>query len=418
VRVYAHAPAPLARQDHQLVYGEGAIGHHDRPWCTRPQVAALLPAGGEDASTGDAVSSRTGALLLESASTVAIPDLLRDLLTAAGPSGREEPAAAVWRSAASAFAEVHADTLGTSYARVGTGDRYTLAVIGHIDEIGFAVTHVGEDGMLAYSTLGGFSPEVLVGQRVVIAAREGPVEGVAMSRVRSSGEKGDRSAVSHDDLHIDIGATSGEEARSRVSPGDSGVWRGEPLELPNGRLVSRALDNRLGAYAALEVVRRVSEAGDAGVDVVAVASVQEETGHDGARAAAFRLEPDVAIVIDVTYATDVPGGDPTSAGRVELGSGAVVLRGPVANRWVSDALVDAADAEGIRYQIEVWASRTQTDADGVHASRAGVPTGIVSIPLRYMHSPCELVALDDLEGVVRLVAGFAARLTPGTNFVR
>ncbi len=345
-----------------------------------------------------------------------IPPVLRDLLAALGPSGHEEAAAAVWRTAASEFAAVDADTLGTSFARVGPAGGYTLAVIGHIDEIGIAVTHIGGDGLLAYSTLGGFQADILAGQRVVISGRAGPVEGVAVPRMRSRRDRGDH-GIAHEDIHIDIGARDGEEAAERVAPGDTGVWRGDPLELPNGRLVSKALDNRLGAYAALEAARRVAENGPE-VGVVAIASVQEETSHDGARAAAFALEPDAAIVIDVTYTTDVPGGDPKRLGKVELGCGAVVLRGPVANRRVSDLLVEVAEAQGIPYAIEVWTGRTHSDADDVHASRGGIPTGIVSIPLRYMHSPCELVSLDDLDAVIRLVAAFALRLTPRTSFLR
>ncbi len=347
---------------------------------------------------------------------MAIPPILRDLLTAVGPSGHEEAAAAVWRAAASEFAAVDADTLGTSWARVGPAGGYTLAVIGHIDEIGIAVTHIGGDGLLAYSSLGGFQADILAGQRVVISGRAGPVEGVAVPGMRSRRDHGDR-GISHEDIHIDIGARDGEEAAERVAPGDTGVWRGDPLELPNGRVVSKALDNRLGAYAALEVARRVAQSRP-GVGVVAIASVQEETSHDGARAAAFALEPDAAIVIDVTYTTDVPGGDPKQLGKVELGSGAAVLRGPVANRRVSDLLVEVAEAEGIPYAIEVWTGRTHSDADDVHASRGGIPTGIVSIPLRYMHSPCELVSLDDLDAVIRLVTAFALRLTPQTSFLR
>jgi putative aminopeptidase FrvX len=347
---------------------------------------------------------------------LAVPPVLHDLLTASGPSGHEEPAAAVWRESASAFAEVHGDTLGTSFARVGSGGAYTLAVIGHIDEIGFAVTHVDADGFLSYSALGGFDPDILAGQRVLISGRAGPVEGVAVPRVRSRRDRND-SGISHGDIHLDIGARSRDEAAERVAPGDTGVWRGDPLELPNGRVVSKSMDNRLGAYVALEAARRIAERG-AAVDVVAVASVQEETGHDGARAAAFSLEPDVSLVIEVTYTTDVPGGDPKKLGKVELGSGAVILRGPVANRRVTDLLVETAAAEGVPYTIEVWTGRTHTDADDVHAARGGIPTGIISIPLRYMHSPCEMVALDDLEAVIRLVVEFAARLTPETSFLR
>ena len=152
--------------------------------------------------------------------------------------------------------------------------------------------------------------------------------------------------------------------------------------------------------------------------LVAVASVQEELGHQGARTAAFALDPRVALAIDVTWATDVPGSSPSRAGRVELGSGAAITRGPVVNPRVNDLLVEAAEAEGIPHCFEVYPGATHTDADAVHVARGGVPTGVVSIPIRYMHSPCELASLDDLEAVIRLVVAFARRVTPETSFLR
>ena len=343
-------------------------------------------------------------------------DLLRELLLAVGPSGHEEPAARVWRAAASEFAEVESDTLGTSFARVGAGGAATLAVIGHIDEIGVTITHIDEAGLLAFTTLGGIQAETLADQRVVLAGRDGPVGGVIVPRRPAS--KGERPRLERSDLHIDIGARSAEDAAGLVSVGDAGVWLGDPLELPNGRVVSRALDDRLGAYAALESARRIAEAGDVSVDVVAVASVQEETGLDVARAAAFRLSPDVALAIDVTWATDVPGGDPKRSGRVELGSGVAIERSPVVNRHVSELLIRAAEEEQIPHTVEVSAGRTMTDADAVYVARGGVPTGLLSIPLRYMHSPCELADLHDLEATIKLVLAFARRLTPETSFLR
>jgi endoglucanase len=348
---------------------------------------------------------------------VAIPADLRALLTTAGPSGHEEPAGRVWREAASAFAEVSSDTLGTSFARVGAGRGPTLALVGHIDEVGLIVTHVDGAGLLAFRALGGVEADILAGQRVTLAGPAGPVEGVVVPRARERRHGGD-GALRLGDLHIDIGAASAEDAAARVAPGDAGVWHGEPLELPDGRLVSRALDNRLGAYAVLEAARRIAAAGDLALEAVAVAAVQEESGGSGARAAAFALAPDVALVVDVTPATDVPGADPRRAGSVGLGSGAAITRGPVVHPHVSALLARAADEEGIPHGFEVYAGRTASDADAVHAARAGVPTGLVSIPLRYMHSPCELCALDDLEAVVRLLVAFARRLGPETSFLR
>jgi putative aminopeptidase FrvX len=350
---------------------------------------------------------------------VPIPDLLRELLLARGPSGHEEPVARVWRDAASAFAEVHSDTLGTSFARVRAGEGApTLAVVGHIDEVGVAITNIEESGLLSFSVVGGFSAETLAGQRVSLAGRAGEVVGVVGRRMIASEKRSERSRLEHSDLHIDIGAKDRQDAARLVRPGDAGVWHGDPVELPNRRFASRACDNRLGAYVALESARRVAEAGDAQFDVVAVAAVQEELGYYGARTAAFSLDPDVAIAIDVTYATDVPGGDPKTAGKIELGSGAAIGRGPILNTGVSELLAAAAEAEGIAHTFEVLTNRTHTDADAVHVSRSGVPTGLVSVPLRYMHSPVELASLDDLEAVIALVVAFANRLTRDSSFVR
>ncbi|HEY3921840.1 MAG TPA: M20/M25/M40 family metallo-hydrolase [Gaiellaceae bacterium] len=352
---------------------------------------------------------------------MAAPNLLRELLSAVGPSGHEGPAAAVWRQAASAFADVSSDSLGTSYARVRAEDGApTLAIVGHIDEIGIAITHISEDGLLWFTVLGGYEPEQMAGQRVLIAGRNGIVPGVVGRRRPGRDEGRDRPRLKHTDLHVDVGATSRENAEKLVRPGDVAVWEGEPLELPNNRLASRALDNRLGAYAALEAARRVGEAADAAVDVVAVAAVQEEVdpGYSGSRTAAFSLEPDVAIAIDVTWATEIPGGDPKLHGKVELGLGAAITRGPVVNTRVSDLLAETAEEEKIPHCFEIYTGRTMTDADAVFVSRGGVPTGLVSIPLRYMHSPVELCSLDDLEAVVSLVAAFARRLTRETSFVR
>jgi endoglucanase len=353
---------------------------------------------------------------------MAVPDLLRELLLARGPSGHEEPAARVWRDAASAFAEVHGDTLGTSFARVraggGEGDAPTLALVGHIDEIGVAITNIESSGLLSFGLLGGFQPETIAGQRVTIDGRDGPVAGVVARRQLSPRERRDPPRLELPDLHIDIGAKDRDDAARLVRPGDAGVWDGPPVELPNGRLVSRALDNRLGAYVALEAARRIAESGEAQADVVAVAAVQEELGLYGARAAAFSLDPDVAIAIDVTYATDVPGADPKLAGSIELGSGAAITRGPVVNALVSDLLAGVAEEEEIPHTFEVLPNLTHSDADAIHDSRAGVPTGLVSIPLRYMHSPVELVALDDLEAVIELVVGFARRLERDSSFLR
>jgi putative aminopeptidase FrvX len=350
---------------------------------------------------------------------VAIPQLLRSLLDASGPSGHEEEPSRIWREAASAFAEVTSDTLGTSYARVRSGDGApTLAIVGHIDEIGVAITNIEENGLLAFTTVGGIGPETLLGQRFELLTANGRLTAaVARKRIYPE-EMRDRARLEHSDLHLDIGAASREEAEQLVRVGDAGVWGGVPTELPNGRLLSKALDNRLGAYIALESARRIGEAGDAKVDAVAVAAVQEEIGTYGARAAAFGLDPDIALVIDVTPATDVPGGNPKRAGAIDLGMGAMIARGPTMNKTLTELLSDVAAAEGIAHGFEVYSRTTQTDADEFHLARAGIPTGLLSVPIRYVHTPNELCDLADVEAVISLIAAFARRLTPETSFLR
>jgi endoglucanase len=350
---------------------------------------------------------------------VATPELLSALLTAPGPSGHEEAPARIWRDAAAAFAEVSSDTLGTSFARVRAAEGApTLAIVGHIDEIGIAVTNIEDSGLLSFTTIGGISAEILAGQRFELVTAAGPITAaVARKRVQPEQVR-DRPRLELADLHLDIGAKDREDAEQLVRVGDAGVWNGAPVDLPNGRLLSRALDNRLGSYIALEAARRVADAGDADVDVVAVAAVQEEIGLYGARAAAYGLDPQVAIAVDVTPATDYPGGDPRRAGKIELGMGAMIARGPTMNKHVVELLGRAAEEEGIAHAFEVYSRTTSTDADEIHLTRAGIPTGLVSIATRYLHSPNEICDLDDVESIIRLIAAFAKRLTRDQSFLR
>jgi putative aminopeptidase FrvX len=350
---------------------------------------------------------------------VAVPELLSALLTAPGPSGHEEAPARIWRDAAAAFAEVTSDTLGTSFARVRAAEGApTLAIVGHIDEIGIAITNIEDSGLLSFTTIGGISAEILAGQRFELLTAAGPVT-AAVARKRIQPEQvRDRPRLELADLHLDIGAKDREDAEKLVRVGDAGVWNGAPIDLPNGRLLSRALDNRLGSYIALESARRIADAADAQVDVVAVAAVQEEIGLYGARAAAYGLDPQVAIAVDVTPATDYPGGDPRRAGKIELGMGAMIARGPTMNKHVVELLGRAAEEEGIAHAFEVYSRTTSTDADEIHLTRAGIPTGLVSIATRYLHSPNEICDLDDVESIIRLIAAFAKRLTRDQSFLR
>jgi putative aminopeptidase FrvX len=348
-----------------------------------------------------------------------IPPVLRALLTAHGPPGYETAPAAAFRAALGAYAEVTTDVMGSVWARVpGTAGAPTLAVFGHIDEIGLIVTHIDDDGFLRFAGHG-WDPQILVGQRVSVSTRDGTIPGVVGRKPIHLLKEEERKKVARlEELHIDVGAKDGEDARRMVRVGDVAVIAGDPVELPNGRAVSRAMDNRLGCYVACETARIVHEAGGAPGDVLAVATVQEETTFAGARTTAYALRPDLAIVVDVTHATDAPGVDVNELGAHPFGSGPVLERGSTLHPQVFELLFETAEAENIPFTVAASARGTGTDADAIHLSRAGIPTATIGLPLRYMHSPVEMVDLEDVAATARLIAAFARRLTPETSFAR
>jgi endoglucanase len=290
---------------------------------------------------------------------------------------------------------------------------------GHIDEIGVMVTHIDDEGYLSFDTIGGWDHQVFVGQRVILLGRQGAVTGVVGKRAIHLMEREDREKVSKvEDLWIDVGAANRGEAEGRLRIGDPGVLAAGVLEFPNGRLVSRCIDNRIGAFVVLETIRLLSKSGSA-ASVTAVATTREEIAATGggARSSAHRLEPDVAIVVDVTHATDYPGIEKRKHGDYRLGGGPVLARGASVSEVVFDLLVAAAEAEKIPFTIEAASRDTHTDAEAIFNAHRGVATALVSVPCRYMHSPNEMVAIEDLDRTARLLATFARRLGPDTTFV-
>jgi putative aminopeptidase FrvX len=346
------------------------------------------------------------------------PKLLNELLRAGSPSGYEGPAAGIWREAAS-FASLSTDGLGSSVARVGEAGPL-LAVVGHIDEIGLVVTHIDEKGFLYFSPIGGWDPQILVGQRVEVRGKNGLVPGVVGRKPIHLLEPDQRKKVVElKGLHIDIGAADRDEAAGLIRVGDPAVIAAEPVHLAGDRLASRSMDNRLGAYVALESLRRTHERDSLqGASFAAIAAVQEEIGLFGARTSTFKVQPDLAIAVDVTHATDAPGVDEKEIGSHPLGSGPVIGRGSTLSPKLFELLVETAEEAGIDYSIGASGRGTSTDADVIQISRSGVATGLVSIPLRYMHSPVELVDLGDVEAAVELIAAFATRVDAGIDLSR
>lgn len=344
---------------------------------------------------------------------------LKRLLDTPGPSGFEVAPARVWRAEAETIADlVETDVTGNSRAALNPEASPRVMFAGHIDEIGLMVVHVDDDGFLSFQAIGGWDSQVLVGQRVVIQGRDGPVTGVIGKKaihLMDTEERDKVSKIKH--LWIDIGAVGRDDALQRVRVGDPAVIHGSALMFPNGRLVSRSIDNRIGAFVVLEALRLLA-ADRPKASVWAVATAQEEIAWagGGARASATSLAPSVALVVDVTHATDAPGMEKKELGDFKLGGGPVLSRGSAVNPIVLDLLVATAEAEGIPYALQAAPRDTGTDADAIWNAHSGVATGLVSVPNRYMHSPNEMVSLDDLTAAARLLAAFTRRVTAESDF--
>ena len=343
---------------------------------------------------------------------------LKQLLDSPGPSGFESAPAKVWRTEASTFAAVRSDVIGNSIAEVAGSGGPTILLAGHIDEIGLIVTWIDENGFAYIDAIGGWDPQVLVGQRIRFLGRNGEVYGVVGKKPIHLMKPDEREKVTKlADMWVDIGAQSRAEASERLSVGDCGVLDAKVVDMPNNRIVSRSIDDRIGAFVVLEALRRYAETPGAAT-VIAVATTQEEIGFHGggARVAAQSVGPQMAIAVDVTFATDHPGIEKKEVGEHKLGGGPVLTRGSVTSPVVFGLLRDTAESLQMPYSLHAAARATSTDADALQLARDGVATGLVSVPNRYMHSPNEMVSLDDLDAAATLLAEVCRRVTNSTDF--
>jgi putative aminopeptidase FrvX len=347
-------------------------------------------------------------------------DFLEQLLDAPGPSGFEVRPARVWREEASTFAaDVRVDVNGNSFATVNPAGSPRVMLAGHIDEIGLQVTYIDEEGFLYVDEIGGWDPQVLVGQRVIILGREGDVTGVVGKKAIHLMTTEDRAKASKTkNLWLDVGAKTREEALALgLRVGDPAVLAQKMVRLAGDRIASRAVDNRIGAYVVLEALRLLA-ADPPAASTTAVATSQEEIGYSGggARTSAYTLEPQVAIVVDVTFSTDVPDVEKKELGEHNIGGGPVISRGSASHSEVFEMLLRVAEEEGISHTIQASPRFTRTDADAIYLTRSGVPTALVSVPNRYMHSPSEIVSVEDLRNTSKLIAAFVRRLDGSTDF--
>ncbi|HUF13464.1 MAG TPA: M42 family metallopeptidase [Longimicrobiales bacterium] len=350
-------------------------------------------------------------------------EFLKRLLDTPGPSGFEAGPARMWREEAAGFAEdVHGDTTGNSYATVNPGGTPKVMLAGHIDEIGLMITHIDDEGFLYFDGIGGWDPQVLVGQRVRVLAKGELVRGVVGKKPIHLIKPDEREKASKiTDLWIDIGAANRAEVVERgVRVGDPCVLDTTVMELGPRLLASRSVDNRIGAFVVLEAIRHIArEKKKPRASVTAVATAQEEIGYHGggAQTSAYTVEPDVALVVDVTFATDSPGAEKKELGDHKLGGGPVLARGSSSHVLVFERLVAVAEKENIPYTITANPKFSSTDADAIYLVRHGIPTGLISVPNRYMHSPNEIIDPEDLENAARLIAAFCRSLESGESWI-
>lgn len=344
-------------------------------------------------------------------------DFLKRLLESPGPSGYERPIQNVVREYVKPFAdEVRTDVHGNVIIAKNPTAPIRLMFAGHCDQIGLLVTQIDDQGFIYTQAIGGWDPQQLIGQRMVIWTDQGPVPAVISRKpIHLLTDEERKQVVKLEDIWLDIGAKDKAEAASIVRIGDPVTLQLGYQELRNGLANAPGMDNRTGLWVVIEGLRRASLQ-SLSCALYAVSTVQEEIGLRGAKTSAFGLDPHVGIAVDVTHATDCPKIDRRQQGEIGLGKGPVIFRGPNMNPVVTRRLMDLCGQRQIPYQISATGRATPNDANMLQICRAGVATGLVSIPNRYMHSAVETVSLDDLDRAADLLAAFASALTPQDDF--
>jgi endoglucanase len=337
---------------------------------------------------------------------------LKQILETPSPSGYERPVQDIVREWARHYAdEVRTDRHGNVIAAIHPNGQPRIMLAGHCDQIGLMVQHLDDNGFLYVQPIGGWDMQILLGQTLTVWARSGPLTGVVARRaphLLTSEEK--NKVPQFTDIWVDVGARDKKEAESWVTPGDPVTVALGFREMRNGLAISPAMDDKVGVWTVMEVLRRL-KGRNIQAGVYCVSTVQEEIGLRGAATSAYGIHPTVGIAVDVCHATDTPGNDKKQLGEARLGGGPVLFRGPNINPHVFKRLEQAAHEHEIPVQIRGAPRATGTDANVMQISREGVATGVVGIPNRYMHSPVEMVSLDDLDQAAHLLAEFCGSLT-------
>jgi tetrahedral aminopeptidase len=347
-------------------------------------------------------------------------DFFKTLLVTPSPSGYESTLQQIVRDYVADFAdEVRTDLHGNVIVVKNPDAPLRVMLAGHCDQIGLIVQHIDENGFLYIQPIGGWDPEVLIGQRMTVWTDAGPIFGIiARKPIHLLTEEERKQVPKMKDLWLDIGAASKEEADKIVRVGDAVTVELGFHTMPNNFAVSPAMDDKAGCWVVIEALRRASQSPKSKLacGLYAVSTVQEELGLRGAKTSAFGIDPQIGVAVDVTHATDCPTIEKKEEGDIRLGKGPVIHRGPNMNPKLVQRLIQAADENKIVYQLAASAKATGTDANAIQINRAGVATGLISIPNRYMHSPVEMISLDDIDRAADLLARFAEGLDAKVEF--
>lgn len=346
-------------------------------------------------------------------------DFLKSIVNVPSPSGYEERAAEIYRAYTKPFADkIHTDVHGNVWAIANPDAEMKIMLAGHMDEIGFIVHFIDDQGMLYFSTIGGHDSAIIVGQRVWVHGKERVAGVIGRKAIHLLEDEERKKKPEVREYWIDIGASNREEAEALISLGDVATYQWEFQMLLGDRATARGFDNKMGTFIVAEALRLLKEDGGLhpGVGVYAVATVQEEIGLRGARTSAYGIGAQTGLAVDVNHAIDTPGLSKTRYGTLDVGKGPSVMRGANANPITFKLLREAAEKEGIPFQVDVAAGGTGTDGNAMQLNQSGMAVGILGVALRYMHTPCEVLSLTDVENCARLMAAYCRMITPDTDF--
>lgn len=344
---------------------------------------------------------------------------LQEIVNTPSPSGYEEQAAQVYRNYTKPFADlIETDVHGNVWSVLNPKASMKIMLAGHMDEIGFIVHYIDENGLLYFSGIGGHDSVIPVGQRVWVHGKKRVPGVIGRKAIHLLEEEERKKKPEIKDLWIDIGASTKAEAEELVALGDVATFQYEFQPLLGDRATARGFDNKMGSFIVAEALRLLKEKGglDSKVGVYAVATVQEEIGLRGARTSAYTIAAQSGLAVDVNHAVDYPGVTKSRYGQLDVGKGPSVMRGANANPIVFELIQEAAKKEKIPYQVDVAAGGTGTDGNAMQISRGGMAVGILGVPLRYMHTPCEVLSLGDVENCAKLMAAYCRRVKPTTDF--